>query len=100
MERSSLSYRMLSFDNATPPVSGDVVMWGTQRDRCTPDIRWSHIELSTKQIAEVGRTDETHGIGNFRDRAVGISRRPQQIVAFLQSPEPQPFRDRHVGQPE
>ena len=48
----------------------------------------------------MGRTAEAHGVGDFRDGLVRMLRRAQQIVASLQSPEPQPFRGRYVHEPE
>jgi hypothetical protein len=56
-----------------------------------PYIRRPHVEVGAKKIAEMGRTAEPHGIGDFRDRLVRVLRRSQKIVASLQSPEPQPF---------
>src|SRR5271166_6048127 len=87
-----------SLDKAAPWVAGDA--GGAQRDRCASDVGWSHIELSTKAIAEMGRAAEPHRIGNFRDRQVGVSRRRQKVAAPLQAPEPYPFRNRYVHQPE
>ena len=56
--------------------------------------------MGAKKIAEMGRTAKSHGIRDFRDRLLRVLRRDQQIVASLQSPEPQPFRGRHVHEPE
>src|SRR5579872_1025119 len=52
--------------------------------------------MGTEEIAEVGRTAESHRIGDLRDRLMRVLGRPQQVVASLQPPKSQPFRGRHV----